>query len=192
MRSSIQPAGIPAGIHEGTKIQMVAIINKSNIDNLLNKVNTTVNEKVRLATFPSVDISGLDASRFAETNEKLVAAVRDAAYVTVGFGVLALQQAQVRRREMVRGIATRFGASKTQVEQMLAKFETQIAKLDERVVAMESKIDATVERFEDRLPHQAAAVVGQAHGLVKAARKQVRELVGVAPTAAPATATPAA
>ncbi|MEQ1874899.1 MAG: hypothetical protein ABL953_14385 [Ilumatobacteraceae bacterium] len=168
---------------------MVAIINKANIDSLLTKVTTTVNDKVKLATFPSVDISGLDVSRLADTNEKMVAAVRDAAYVTVGFGVLALQQAQVRRREMVRSIAERFGASKAQVEQLLAKFETQFAKLDARVVAMETKIDATVEKFEDRLPHQAAAVVGQAHGLVKAARKQVRELVGVTPAAAaPATA----
>lgn len=133
---------------------------------------------IKLPTFPSVDVSGLDASKLVEANEKLVTAVRDAAYVTVGFGVLALQQAQVRRREVVRGIATRFGASKTQVEQMLAKFETQFAKLDARVVAMETKIDAGVEKFEERLPHQAAAVVSQAHGLVKAARNQVRGLVG--------------
>jgi|GEM_PF-442173 len=151
-----------------------------NLDNLLSKVSTAVNDKVKLATFPSVDISGLDASRLADTNEKLVAAVRDAAYVTVGFGVLALQQAQVRRREIVRSIADRFGASKVQVEQMLGKFETQFAKLDARVVALETKIDATVEKFEDRLPHQAATVVGQAHGLVKAARKQVRGLVSSA------------
>ncbi len=142
---------------------------------------------IKLPTFPSVDVSGLDASKLVEANEKLVAAVRDAAYVTVGFGVLALQQAQVRRREMVRSIASRFGASKTQVEQMLAKFETQFAKLDTHVVAMETKIDAAVEKFEDRLPQQAASVVGQAHSLVKAARKQVRELVGVAPAAAAAT-----
>ncbi|CAN5496230.1 hypothetical protein BH10ACT2_BH10ACT2_09830 [soil metagenome] len=148
-----------------------------NLDNLLSKVNAVVNDKVKLATFPSVDISGLDASRLADTNEKLVAAVRDAAYVTVGFGVLALQQAQVRRREMVRSIAARFGTSKVQVEQMLAKFETQFAKIDARVIALETKIDASVEKFEDRLPHQAATVVGQAHGLVKAARKHVRGLV---------------
>ena len=144
-----------------------------------------------IPTFPSLDLSGLDASRLADTNEKLVAAVRDAAYVTVGFGVLALQQAQVRRRELVRGIAERFGVGKTQVEELLAKFETQIAKLDERVVAMETKIDATVEKIEDRLPHQAAAVVSQAHGLVKAARNHVRNFVRNSETStstAPATA----
>ena len=158
------------------------------VNEVVSKVTETLNSKVKLATFPSVDISGLDVSRLADTNEKLVAAVRDAAYVTVGFGVLALQQAQVRRRELVRNIATRFGTSKAQVEQMLSKFETQFAKLDTRVVAMETKIDAAVEKFEDRLPHQAATVVGQAHGLVKAARKQVRDLVGVAPAASTATA----
>lgn len=161
-----------------------------NVNEVVSKVtatiNSTLNDKVKLATFPSVDISGLDVSRLADTNEKLVAAVRDAAYVTVGFGVLALQQAQVRRREMVKNIATRFGTSKAQVEQMLTKFESQFAKLDTRVVAMETKIDAAVEKFEDRLPHQAATVVGQAHGLVKAARKQVRDLVGVAPATATA------
>ena len=164
------------------------MVTMPNLDNFLSKINATINDKVKLATFPSVDISGLDVSRLAETNEKLVAAVRDAAYVTVGFGVLAVQQAQVRRREMVRGIAERFGTSKAQVEQMLSKFESQFAKFDARVVAMESKIDSAVEKIEDRLPQQAATVVGQAHGLVKVARQQVREFVGVT-TANPTPAT---
>lgn len=155
-------------------------INKGNIETLLKKVNETVNDKVKLATFPSVDISGLDASRLADANEKLVAAVRDAAYVTVGFGVLAVQKAQVRRREMVQNIAARFGTSKATVEQLLTKFESQLAKVDARVVAAESKFDGAVEKLEARLPEPAATVVDQAHGLVKAARKQVRGLVGSA------------
>ena len=138
----------------------------------------------KFENFPSLDLSGLDASRLAETNAKLVAAVRDAAYVTVGFGVLALQQAQVRRRELVKSLAERFGTNKAQVEQLLAKFETQFAKLDDRVVALETKIDASIDKFEDRLPHQAAAVVSQAHGLVKAARNQVRSLVRTSTAAA--------
>ena len=148
----------------------------------------------KFENFPSLDLSGLDASRLAETNEKLVAAVRDAAYVTVGFGVLALQQAQVRRRELVNNLAERFGASKAQVEQLFAKFDTQFAKLDDRVIAMETKIDASIDKFEDRLPHQAAAVVSKAHGFVKSARNHVRGLVRNAaeastdPAAAPAAA----
>lgn len=144
---------------------------------------------IKLPDFTSIDISNLDAARLAETNEKLVAAVRDAAYVTVGFGVLALQQAQVRRREIVRSLAERFGTSKTQVDELLAKFEAQVAKFDARVIEMETKVDSAIEQFEERLPHQAAAMVSKAHGLVKTARNQVRNLVrsGAVPTATQAT-----
>ena len=113
---------------------------------------------IKLPDFTSIDISNLDAARLAETNEKLVAAVRDAAYVTVGFGVLALQQAQVRRREIVRSLAERFGTSKTQVDELLAKFEAQVAKFDARVIEMETKVDSAIEQFEERLTHQAAAM----------------------------------
>ena len=148
---------------------------------------------MKLENFPSVDVSGLDFSKLVDANEKLVAAVRDAAYVTVGFGVLAFQQAQVRRRELVHSIAERFGTSKVHVEEMLGTVEAKLAKFDARVVAMETKIDSTVEKLEARLPDQAAALVGQAHGLAKAARQQVRSLVRPAadPVAATATTTAA-
>lgn len=39
--------------------------------------------------------------------EELPKLVRDAAYVAVGFGVLAMQKAQVRRRELERLLAAR-------------------------------------------------------------------------------------
>lgn len=136
--------------------------------------------QVKLPTFPSVDFSALDANKLAGLDDKLVGAVRDAAYVTIGFGVLAFQQAQVRRREVVRGIADRFGTSKTQVEELLTSIEGQLGKLDERFTALETKLDTTVAQLEDRLPEQAAAIVGQAHDFAKAARKQVRGFIRTA------------
>ena len=136
--------------------------------------------ELKMPTFPSVDFSALDASKLAGMDDKLVGAVRDAAYVTIGFGVLAFQQAQVRRREIVRGLADRFGTSKTQVEELLTTIEGQLGKLDERFTALESKLDTTVAQLEDRLPEQAAAFVGQAHDFAKAARKQVRGLIRTA------------
>lgn len=136
--------------------------------------------ELKMPTFPSVDFSALDANKLAGLDDKLVGAVRDAAYVTIGFGVLAFQQAQVRRREMVRSIADRFGTSKTQVEELLTTIEGQLGKLDERFTALESKLDTTVAQLEDRLPEQAAAFVGQAHDFAKAARKQVRGLIRTA------------
>lgn len=131
-----------------------------------------------LSEFKGIDLSSFDVSKLTESNQKLVAAVRDAAYVTVGFGVLAFQQAQVKRRELVNTIATKFGdASKTQIEELLSSMESQLAKLDGRIVAVEGKIDGAVEKFEQRLPEPAAAIVNQAHGFAKAARSQVRSLV---------------
>jgi len=130
--------------------------------------------------FTNLDFSGLDATKLAKLDDKLVAAVRDAAYITIGFGVLAFQQAQVRRREVVTALSDRFGTSKTQIEEMLSNMEAQMTKLDERFTALEAKLDTTVEKLEERLPEQAAAIVGQAHDLAKAARKQVRGLIRTA------------
>ena len=134
----------------------------------------------RLPSMNGFDFSGLDASKLAGLDAKVVAAVRDAAYITIGFGVLAFQQAQVRRREVVQGLADRFGTSKTQMDEMLATVEAQIAKLDERFDALDAKLDTAVVKIEERLPEQAAALVGQAHDLAKAARKQVRGLIRTA------------
>lgn len=119
---------------------------------------------------PTIDIPGVDG-------EKLAAALRDAAYITIGFGVLTFQQAQVRRREIVASLSTRFGASKTQVDELLAKVEARLGSLDTRVDAFEAKLDVAVDKLEQRLPDQAAALLGQAHDVAKAARKQVRGLV---------------
>lgn len=126
------------------------------------------------------DFSNLDASKLAGLDDKLVAALRDAAYITIGFGVLAVQQAQVRRREVVKALSERFGTSKAQADEMLTNMESQLTKLDERLNSLESKLDSSVEKLEERLPEQAAALVGQAHDLAKAARKQVRGLIRTA------------
>ncbi len=136
----------------------------------------------QLPNFPSLDMSRLDASKLAGLDDKLVAAVRDAAYITIGFGVLGFQQAQVRRRELVKSVSDRFDAGqletrKAQLEEMLGTFETQMQQLDGRLDTFEAKLDSTVAKFEARLPEQAAQVVGQMHTAAKTARRQVRGLV---------------
>jgi hypothetical protein len=130
-----------------------------------------------LPTVPSFDFSALDASKLAQLDDKLVAAVREVAYVTVGFGVLAFQQAQVRRRELEKTLSERFGDGSGPIDDLLDTLESRLARLDERFDALEARLDTTVEQLEERLPQQAAAIVGQAHDLAKAARKQVRGLL---------------
>ncbi|MDO8361747.1 MAG: hypothetical protein Q7V88_02535 [Actinomycetota bacterium] len=133
----------------------------------------------KLPTFPSLDLSRLDLSRIdlGALDDRLVAAARDAAYVTVGFGVLAVQQVQVRRRELVKSLGDRVGTSRSQADELRTTLEARMAKLDQRFDALEAKLDSTVSKVEERLPEQAAALVGQAHDLAKAARKQVRGLI---------------
>lgn len=48
---------------------------------------------------PNFDIPGVDVDRLA-------AVAKDAAYVAVGFGVLTVQKAQVRRRELTAQATT--------------------------------------------------------------------------------------
>jgi hypothetical protein len=133
--------------------------------------------------FSKLDLSKLDLSKLdlpGVDTDKVLAALRDAAYVTIGFGVLAVQQAQVRRRELVTTLSTRFGIRKDQIDSLLGSMESQIKQLDERFAAVEARLDAAVEQLEARLPEQAGVLVGQAHELAKAARKQVRGLIASA------------
>jgi hypothetical protein len=131
----------------------------------------------KLPTFPSIDFSNFDLSKIdlskidlskldlskidvpGVDGEKLAAALRDATYVTIGFGVLAFQQAQVRRRELVTSLSERFGTTSSQMDELLASFE--------------ARLDTAVEKLGARLPEQAGSLLGQAHGAAKAARKQM-------------------
>lgn len=69
----------------------------------------------RLAT-PSFDLSRFDLRALSGLDDKVVTAARDAAYITIGFGVLAFQQAQVRRREVEKAISTRVEAGRGQLD----------------------------------------------------------------------------
>lgn len=130
--------------------------------------------KLRDLELPKIDVPGVDT-------DKLVGALRDAAYITIGFGVLTFQQAQVRRRELVDALSERFGTARPQMDELLTSFEERLRSLDARLVEFEAKYDARVEsvidQLEGKLPEPAGALLGQAHQAAKAARKQVRGLL---------------
>lgn len=54
-----------------------------------------------LPTVPSIDFTGLDAAKLAETARTVA---RDAAYVMIGAGVLAVREVQIRTRDIVAKI----------------------------------------------------------------------------------------
>ncbi len=100
--------------------------------------------------FPTGDLPGVEMPNIDVT--KLTDAVRDAAYLTVGIGVAAIEQAQARRRELITTISDGFEAGKIQ-------------------------LDTVVDKIEAILPEKAAALFGQAREMTDAARNQVLELI---------------
>lgn len=136
------------------------------------------------SNFPSIDFSSFEFpnAQAEQLATKIAGIARDAAYVVIGFGVLTVQQAQVRRRELVDTLTDnatiqKLGVTRTQIEELVTGLEDRLSKLDERFDAVESRIDAAVDSAVERLPQQAGSLVGQAHEIAKAARKQVRSLI---------------
>lgn len=142
-----------------------------------------------MATFqmPEFDLPKFDLPKMPTVDtDRLLAVLRDAAYVVIGFGVLTVQQLQVRRRELAdtlgdNPVVKQLGLSKEQLDEIVRTVETSVAALDDRIDAIEAKIDARMEtaiaQLEQRLPDQAGAALAQAHEFAKAARKQVRGLI---------------
>jgi hypothetical protein len=113
---------------------------------------------------PKIDLPEIDADRIANL-------ARDAAYISVGFGVLAFQKTQVRRQELIKQLQ----GTKLPVDQVTKFIGTQVRNIDSRFDKIESVVDGVVDQVKDRLPAPADAIVGQVHGAAKAATKQVRD-----------------
>ena len=70
---------------------------------------------VKFPTIPSLDLTKIDAqavlSRIPHIPaDRAVEMAKDAAYTTVGFGVLAFQKTQVRRQEMIAEVRAKLPA----------------------------------------------------------------------------------
>lgn len=133
-------------------------------------------------TFPTIDFSKFTNAQTEQLAAKFAGIVRDAAYVVIGFGVLTVQQAQVRRRELVdtltdNAVVQKLGVTRTQIEELVGNLEARASKLEGRFDAIEGRIDTAVETAVERLPEQAGALLDQAHQIAKTARKQVRGLI---------------
>jgi len=86
---------------------------------------------VKLPTFPSLDLTKIDAqavlSRLPRIpTDRAVELAKDAAYTTVGFGVLAFQKSQVRRQEVMAEVQAKLPGV---VEEAVAQASTAITNL---------------------------------------------------------------
>lgn len=130
---------------------------------------------VKLPTFPQIGLPGIDLANF--DTDAVAGAIKDAGYITVGLAVLAAQKAQVRRQELKKSLSAQVGDGRSQLAEIVDGIEAGIAHLDNRLVAIEAKVDTAVEGLEQRLPDRAAQLLGQAHEVAKVARQQVRNLI---------------
>jgi len=100
---------------------------------------------------------------------------QDAAYVAIGLGVIGVQKAQVRRRELRSQFERPLEDVRKAVEAPIADFRKEFAKavkeFDKTFGQFIERFDATIEPMSERLPAGAQQVVQQA----KEARDQLRD-----------------
>ena len=114
--------------------------------------------------------------------------IKDAAYVGIGFGVLAFQKAQVQRQELQKRFEASIGDAKGGFGKLSEDVQDRIKLIEERLEALSKQADAAADDFEERLdkaldqvqerlPEQAKDLFTKARTAGKDARTQVRELV---------------
>ena len=114
-------------------------------------------------------------------------ALKDAAYVGIGFGVLAFQKAQVQRQELQKRFETSVTEGRTSFGKLGEDVQDRLKLVEERLEALGKQVDAAADQFEEqldkaldqvqeRLPEQARELFTKARTAGKDARTQVRQL----------------
>jgi ABC-type transporter Mla subunit MlaD len=106
-----------------------------------------------------------------KTTAEFTRVAQDAAYVAIGLGVIGLQKAQVRRRELQSQLDTLQGQlSDAPIGNVRKELAKAVKDLDKTFGQLIERMDATFEPISERLPAGAQAAVQQA----KEARDQLR------------------
>jgi CHASE3 domain sensor protein len=110
--------------------------------------------------------------------------LKDAAYVTIGFGVIAFQKAQVQRVELTKQLEAQLEEARKGFESLPTTVEDRVKLVEERINALEAQIDRVLDEVSDKLPEQTRVLVDQARTAAKDLQGQVREFVGRTPAKA--------
>ena len=115
--------------------------------------------------------------------------LKDAALITIGFGVLGFQKVQVRRRELEKQFEGQRVELRKQFEEQTAElrkqFEGQATELraqlakvadgvEERLEPYVGAVETSLDQLEERLPDQAREAVKSARTAAKEAGEQLR------------------
>src|ERR1700676_5070642 len=87
--------------------------------------------------------------------------LRDAAYITVGAGVLGFQKAQVRRQELLKQVKAQRSLLETQMVEGRKSLSAWATQLDELVTPVRAEVEARLDAVETTLPTVVRDVVKQ-------------------------------
>ena len=99
------------------------------------------------------------------------ATLKDAAYVTVGLGVLAFQRAQVQRVELTK-------QARQEMDRLSGSVEDRLKTVEERLGGLQEQVERAIDDLGERLPEPAAGALRTALHTAKEAQVQLRHLVG--------------
>ncbi len=103
---------------------------------------------------------------------------KDAAYVAVGLGVLGIQRAQVRRRELAKALEGPMASLRPPLEAARAELGKLARELDDRIDPLVTQAETRLEAVEGRLGYPARELLGQARQQARGARAKVRGCLG--------------
>jgi DNA anti-recombination protein RmuC len=112
----------------------------------------------------------------------LARVAKDSFYVTVGFGVLAFQRAQVARQDVQKALDSQFGDARVNVDERLKDLEERLEALSEQLESayetFEQRVEKVLDEAEARMPESARELVRSARSAAKEASGTLRDLVG--------------
>jgi hypothetical protein len=111
---------------------------------------------------------------------------KDAFYVTVGLGVLAVQQLQVQRRQFTKWLNGQANEARTSLDGMQGRFDERVKAAEERLAALEEQANVVLTELKDRLPDSVKEFAEQSIEFATQARADLYDLFGVTPGRFPA------
>lgn len=119
-------------------------------------------------------------SEIKDVTDDIVGTARDAAYVAVGLGVLALQRAQVRRQELSKALVGPRGELDERLGEVRDEIRIRVRQIDERLEEVFETIEASIIPLEERLPDVARDIVSKTRTQAHDVRQQIRQILTAA------------
>jgi hypothetical protein len=101
--------------------------------------------------------------------------------MTIGLGVLAIQQIQVQRRQLLDWASGQATELRGSLETMQSRIEEAVKAAETRVTAFEDHAEALLTEVQGRLPESVKDVAEQSIDYATQTQAKVFDLVGFAP-----------